>query len=351
MSTPERKEPTINEENLKEEGKKTESLIGDTVTPPAADGATAVAPETANDNKAEEAKAEAPASAPAAKTYGRGRKALSVAFNVAVGAGLTGLTKVGVAAGAAALSVPALGVLVASAVAVGAVATVWCHFSQNRALAKEGKEKLKFFSKKNAKVFGVSAGFAAVGGALFLAFEDQFKAAFNWAAILVSGKQEAAAVAAVAPVVPVETVAAPPVEVVAAAVPTAADRIADLVNAGNVSAEVKAALARSLSDNAAVAAQGTKDLGYYAFNGFGGLAKDQTLAVELFTKAAEAGNVQAKVDLAYAKFYGFGTAADQTSAINAVSELNTAKAEAFEKAWKATAKAVAPAVSAAAPSV
>lgn len=334
MSEPERKEPTIKEETVN----KTEALINETVTPPAADSAVAVA----NDNNTEETKVEAPAaSAPAAKTYGRGRKALSVAFNVAVGAGLTGLTKAGVAAGAAALSVPALGVLVASAVAVGAVATVWCHFSQNRALAKQGQEKLKFFSKKNAKVFGVSAGFAAVGGALFLAFEDQFKAAFNWAAQLVTSKPE---VAAVIPVVA-------PVEVAAPVIPTAAERIADAVNAGTVSADVKAALARSLSENAAVAAQGTKDLGYYAFNGLGGLAKDQTLAVELFSKAAEAGNVQAKVDLAYAKFYGFGTPVDQTAAINAVSELNTAKAEVFEKAWKATAKAVAPAVSAAVPSV
>lgn len=343
MTQPEKKEPVLDiksvppvesDTKVSPDGEKKEPVF----IPSSAEGATATAPETANDNKVEEHKQEHQALAAAEPSApargGKVRRAFNIAANVAVGAAATAGAKIAVGTLAASFAVPALATLVVSSIAVGAAATLACHVMQNHALKKEGKEKQKFWSHKNAMVFGTSSGLALIGGALFLGFEDQIRSFFS--NTLASVKSVASGI--VSPFVdaaPVETiVAAPPVETAVAAAPAATDRLAEIIAANNVSADVKEAFARSASANAAVAAQGTKDLAFYAFNGLDGMPKDQNLAVELFNKAAAAGNVQAKVDLAYIQFHGLGgVAADKTAALAAVQELGTAKAEMFAKAW------------------
>ncbi len=307
------------------------------VTPPSTSGATAndnTATATADAVKPElvdtTEKLVTETSAAPAKTYGRSklRTAFNIAANIGVGAAATFGTKLAVGTLLASFAVPALATLVVSSVAVGAAATLACHVMQNRALKKRGEEKKKLFSKKNAVVFATSGGFALVGGALFLGFEEQIKGFFSNAyttvSDLVAGKPEPVA----APIV--DTAVVP-------VVPTLEDKVATAVNSANVTSEVKEAFARSASANPVAAAQGTKDLAYYSFNGIGGMPKDQTLAVELFNKAADAGNVQAKVDVAYIQYHGLaGVTADKQAALAAMSELNTAKAEMFTKAWSAS---------------
>lgn len=294
----------------------------DDATPPVPANDGAVATDNtiaivANDNAA---KAASQTAAPVAhaKTVGKGKKALAIAFNMAAGATLTAGAKIGVGMLAASFAVPALATLVASAVAVGVVSSMWCHHGQNKALKKQGLATQGFWSKEkrkhNLKTFLISSGFAAVGGALYLGFEEQINSFFG----SLFGKPEVA---------PIQTLVAP-------VVPSATDKIADIIASGNASTQVHDALARSLSANATVAAQGTKDLAYFSFNGLGGLPKDQSLALELFNKAADAGNVQAKVDLAYVQYHGLaGVPADQNAALSSLQEVNTGKAKMFVKAW------------------
>jgi hypothetical protein len=136
---------------------------------------------------------------------------------------------------------------------------------------------------------------------------------------------------------PVETVIAPPVEaVVPAVVPcvTPVEQFTQLIDGHQVSAQVADAMTRAASTNAHVAAQGTKDLAYYAFNGFDGVPKDAHVANELFRQAAEAGNNQARVDLVYEQFYGKGgVTADPKAALATMKSLPGARAHHFVAEW------------------
>lgn len=246
-----------------------------------------------------------------------------MAFNVAAGAGATAAAKVGATLLLTSFAVPAVATLVVSSLAVGAAGAAVAHALENRSLKKAGLSTHKFWSaekkRKNVKNFFTSSGLALVGGALFLGFsEGVFEKLFG-------ATPAPAAVPVAVPVV------IPPTE-----------QFSALINGHNVALEVKQALARAASTDAHVAAQGTKDLGYYAFNGLGGVPKDATLAVDLFKEAATAGSTQAKVDLAYIQYHGLaGVPVDKAAAIASLQDVHTAKAESFLKSWGATAKAAA----------
>lgn len=274
--------------------------------PPPAEEQKPVEP-TANDNTAVKT----------APGLSRKQKYLGMAFNVAAGAAATAGAKAASTLLLASFAVPVLGTLIVSSLAVGAAGAAVAHTLENRQLKKSGAATTKFFTRenksKNIKRFLMSSGLAFIGGALFLGFtEGLFEKLFG----------STPAVAELPPVAPA------PVEV------SPIDKFAIAVSTQPVTAEVAQAMARTASESAAVSAQATKDLAYYTFNGFGGVAKDQVLAVELFNQAAAAGSTQAKVDLAYIQYHGLaGVTADKTAALAAMQELPGQKAASFVKAW------------------
>lgn len=81
-------------------------------------------------------------------------------------------------------------------------------------------------------------------------------------------------------------------------------------------------------------AQGVKDLAAFFLNGTDGLPKDPMLGVELLKGAAEAGNVQAQVDLAYLQYHGLhGVEGGKDAALAAMQEIKSAAAREFVSAW------------------
>lgn len=260
---------------------------------------------------------------PAAKKPLHERKRLTAVFNFAAGAAVTAGAKIGTTMLLTSFAVPAVATLIVASLAVGVASTALTHALENKTLKKQGLSTQKFWSaekrNKNLKTFLTSSGFALLGGALVLGFtEGVFDKLF--------GSTPA----------PAESLAALPV---AAPVATATEKFAGLIASTDVAVDVKQALARSASENAVAAAQGTKDLGYYAFNGLHGVPQDQSLAVELFHKAADAGNLQAKVDLAYIQYHGLaGVPADKAAALAAMKDIPLAKAASFVEKWGDVAK-------------
>jgi hypothetical protein len=116
--------------------------------------------------------------------------------------------------------------------------------------------------------------------------------------------------------------------------PSPMESFAGLIDGHTVSERVTDAMNRAASDSAKVAAQGTKDLAYFAFNGFDGVPKDPSVAAGLFQQAAEAGNVQAKIDLLYMQFHGLGgVTANPDAALSAMNDIATPRAEMFVQQW------------------
>jgi hypothetical protein len=361
------------------------------VTPPANTNVPEVkAPEAkAPEAKAPEAKTETPApaapAAPAAEApapaapeapsaaaavvpaHSRKKKWLMRAFNVAAGAGVTFAAKSAAVVGMTVAGAPVWATMAGSAVAVGMAMTLFCHFGERNAAKKGGAELSPFFSKahakeiftkKHANVFLKSSAFALIGSALAMGFhEGIFQDA--WHRVFGGGTPAPVVppieTAVTQPVVtqpvvpPVETVQAQPmvvapVEVAPVVTPclTPGEHFAQLIDGHQVSARVTNAIARAASTNAAVAAQGSKDLAYFAFNGFDGVPKDANVAVELFKQAAESGNMQAKVDLVYMQYHGLGgVPADKASALSTMKSLGGARAAHFVANWGGSAKAVA----------
>jgi len=262
-------------------------------------------------------------------------KFLSIAFNIAAGAGAAMATKAFVVS--MMMTCTPLSVLLVSSLAVGAAMTLVKHGQHRYQASKNKTEFNKFFTKKTAKDFATSSAFALVGGAIFMGFQlDSFKDLFQ------------PIHSAVAPVLPADTtvnnvahVPAVPVEVAHTAPITAPvvcisplEEFAHNIDASHVSERVSDAMTRAASSNVHVAAQGTKDLAYFTFNGFDGVPKDQNLALELFQKAADAGNLQAKTDLLYAQFHGLAhVVTNPQHAANVMQNIETPKAESFTKAW------------------
>lgn len=305
-------------------------------TPVPANGNAPLSPApAAADNAAEDTAAvtEAPA-----KKYGRGKKALSIAFNIAAGAAAAAVAKSVVAVPMALMSAPAVATLLVSSLAVGAAMTAMCHAGQTYSARKKGVEGPKFWTKQNRNVFLKSSGFALIGGALFMGFGEVLDKYFAPAA-----EPAPTPVATPDPVAtPVVTpepapIAEPAVEqtvVMPVPCPTPMESFAALIDGQNVSERVTDALARAGSDNARVAAQGAKDLAFFAFNGFDGVPKDATVAAGLFQQAAEAGNVQAKIDLLYMQYHGLGgVTANPSAALSAMNDIGTPRAESFVQSW------------------
>lgn len=247
-----------------------------------------------------------------------GKKALSIAFNIAAGAAVTAAAKTAVVATMTWATAPALATLLISSFAVGAAATTFSHAMQTRAAKKSGAAGPKFWSRRNAKTFATSSGLALIGGALFLGFNEGI-----FGKIFGSAPAEAAAPAPVAEAIPV-----------AAPCPTPMQSFAALIDGHTVSDRVTDALARAESTNARVAAQGVKDLAFFANNGFDGVPKDGGVALDLFRQAAEAGNTQAKIDLLYMQYHGLnGIDANPDAARAAMNDINTARAAMFVENW------------------
>lgn len=384
-----KKEPVVGVSPVIEINAKKEPVVvpAPVVVPPAAE-VTPPANTNAPEVKAPEAKApeaaapaapvaEAPApAAPAATTPGveapaahsRKKKWLMRAFNVAAGAGVTMAAKSAAVVGMTVAGAPVWATMAGSAVAVGVAMTLFCHFGERHTAKKGGAELSPFFSKahakeiftkKHANVFLKSSAFALIGSALAMGFQEGifqdawhrvFGGGTTPAPVVVPPVETVTQPVVTQPVVPpVETVQAQPMVVapieaapVVAPCLTAGEQFTQLIDGHQVSARVTDAIARSASTNAAVAAQGSKDLAYFAFNGFDGVPKNPNVAVELFKQAAESGNMQAKVDLVYMQYHGLGgIAADKASALSTMKSLGGARAASFVANWGGSAKAVA----------
>lgn len=334
---------------MSEPDKKPEDIIESAGITPAANNnnaasADTAAPDTANDN------AETAAPAVTAPGISRKKKILSAVFNMAAGAAVTGAAKMAVVAAMSWTAAPAVATLLVSSLAVGVASASFCHLGQVRAAKKNGTLAPKFWSKATAKTALKSSGFALVGGALFLGFgEHIIQNFFGFGHHAATAPVVAAPVVAphVAAPLPVEhaapVVAAPPVSVehvapvVAAPVhcPTPGEQFADLIKGHHVSAQVQDALHRAASSNAHVAAQGAKDLGFYAQNGIGGVPKDPHVALELFKQAADAGNAQARVDMLYLQHWGLDSVTgDKSASLSAMKDIaHNARATHFVEQW------------------
>jgi len=294
-----------------------------------------------------------------------GEKVLSAAFNMAAGAGAAWGAKA-LAATVFASCLPAVGTIVLTSVAVGAAVATATWFSKKHQAKKRGLDAPKFWTKDTGKTFLLSSVFAGVGGALFTYFTGGFDSCLGNAANDAAINTAPAPVeTAVIPATGGETLVAPidtstvtaATEIVPQAVPDVVNEAANQVTSeavtqtataapafacGDVTqsfnnwtagSETSARVAESLSRAGNGSAQGMKDLGYFLFNGFDGVEQNRELAVEFFKCAAEQGNVQAQVDLAYAQFHGLGTAAQPAQALEAMKEVGSRKAEWFVQQW------------------
>lgn len=273
-----------------------------------------------------------------AKKYGRGKKALSIAFNIAAGAAAAAVAKSVVAVPMALMSAPAVATLLVSSLAVGAAMTAMCHAGQTYSARKKGVEGPKFWTKQNRNVFLKSSGFALIGGALFMGFgevlDKYFAPAAEPAPTPVATPDPVATPVVTPEPAPIAEPVAEQTVVAPVPCPTPMESFATLIDGQNVSERVTDALARAGSDNARVAAQGAKDLAFFAFNGFDGVPKDATVAAGLFQQAAEAGNVQAKIDLLYMQYHGLGgVTANPSAALSAMNDIGTPRAESFVQNW------------------
>jgi len=276
------------------------------------------------------------------KKYGRGKKALSIAFNIAAGFAAAAAAKSIVAVPMTLFAAPAVATLLVSSLAVGAAMTAMCHAGQTYSARKKGVEGPKFWTKQNRNIFLKSSGFALIGGALFMGFGeglfDRFFGTTPDVPPAAPGIDHAAPPAVLptdnTPALPDAAPDATPEAVVAPACPTPMESFAKLIEGQPVSERVTDALARAGSSNAAVAAQGTKDLAFFAFNGFDGVPQSDTVAAGLFQQAAEAGNVQAKIDLLYMQYHGLGgVTANPSAALSAMNDIGTPRAEMFVQQW------------------
>lgn len=345
------------------------------VEAPAAETLATDAPAAAAEGAATDAPAATETAAALPPKPSRAKGFLKGAFNfvasAAVSAASSYAIKATIGASLLASGVPVWTTLLATSLVIGAAATLIADAKHRHGQKKEGKELSKYFSrahgkellsKRNLTTFGISTAGAILGGAIALGFQEGViqNAWHNfWGGNPAPLPVETAVIPPVvapvetavlppvetavlppvetAVVPPVETVIAPPVEaVVPAVVPcvTPVEQFTQLIDGHQVSAQVADAMTRAASTNAHVAAQGTKDLAYYAFNGFDGVPKDAHVANELFRQAAEAGNNQARVDLVYEQFYGKGgVTADPKAALATMKSLPGARAHHFVAEW------------------
>lgn len=368
MSEPEKKpakvEPAIDDIAANDDAAANNDIVGASPAAPAVPASPAPAVvEPVNDNTEEAPAAAPPASPPKSRMRGFLKGAFNVVSGMAMGAAVSAVAKTAAIVGMTIAGAPAWATILGSGVAVGIGSTLLHDALDRRKLKKAGAELPAYFSlthgkellsKKNLKVFGLSTTFAIAGSALFLGLQSG--TIQGWLGFgadpapvvppVVVPPVETAVIppveTAVVPPVetavvpPVETAVIPPVETIMAAPvclsPT--EQFAALIDGHDVSARVTDAIARSASTNAHVAAQGAKDLAFFAFNGMDGVPKDPAVAVELFKQAADAGNMQAKVDLLYMQYHGLGgVPADKTAALGAMQDMKGARAAMFVREW------------------
>ena len=304
--------------------------------------------------------------APVAKKQ---KKWLTAAFNLASGMAVSLAVKTAVVTCAATIASPAATIFIGAA-AAGVATSYLRHAIQNYHRERAGEERLKFTYKKAA--FG--ACFGMLGAGIITGLDhfapdlvsnsiSSIKNFFGFSSpvtcpdpqpvpdnmLPAMDEQVVPKPATVETTQTLETeIDCPPCE----PAPSAIDCVTELAKAEGVSDRVHDAISRAASGNARVSAQGVKDLGYFLFNGFDGMPKDPCLAVQLLKEAAENGNIQAKVDLAYIEYHGnaaAGIAADQDAALAKMKELGTAKARWFVEQWTGTSADSVPASASPAP--
>lgn len=381
MSEPEKKpakvEPAIDDIAANDEVTTNNEIVGASPAAPAVPASPAPAvTEPVNDNTEEAPAAAPPASPPKSRMRGFLKGAFNVVSGMAMGAAVSAVAKTAAVVGMTIAGAPAWATILGSGVAVGIGSTLLHDALERRKLKKTGAELPAYFSlthgkellsKKNLKVFGLSTTFAIAGSALFLGLQSG--TIQGW---LGFGPDPAPVVPPVVAVpldtVPVDTHVLPPAVDTVVANPTdtvtvlpadttvpapienivaapvclsPTEQFAALIDGHDVSARVTDAIARSASTNAHVAAQGAKDLAFFAFNGMDGVPKDASVAVELFKQAAESGNMQAKVDLLYMQYHGLGgVPADKTAALGAMQDMKGARAAMFVREWGGAGRAI-----------
>lgn len=219
-----------------------------------------------------------------------------------------------VGAGAVVIAAPALVVAIGAGAIGGVASSLAVHAYQNKKRNDRGEETESYTFKKLA----VAAVFGMIGGGVadFVSnLLDTTSSAVNTAAPSAGDvTPEPTGNTPPAPVQPdpADAVAVPPVHG-----PCLPADVQTLLNAEGVSDTVHNAAERACSDNARIAAQGTKDLGYHLYNGIG-IAKEQAAGYQLLLDAARSGNVQAVRDSAFILFHGnpaIGVAADPKAAL------------------------------------
>lgn len=350
--------------------------VNDNITAPAAAPAAAAAstPAPAASAEAPPVPPTPPADAPAAAAKpSRMRGFLKGAFNFAVSAGMgfgaSFAIKATFGTALVAASVPAWATIGLTSALIGVSAALIADAKNRHEKKKEGQELSKYFSRAHGKellskrslvTFGISTAGAVLGSVVAAGFQDgTIQNAWNnfWGnnpqpvpPVIVPPVTETIVPPTVTEVVPpvVEPVpptvaeVVPPPVVVAPVCLTPAEQFSQLIDGHDVSSRVSDAMTRAASTNPAIAAQGTKDLAFFAFNGFDGVPKDANVAVELFKQAAEGGNAQAKVDLVYMQYHGLGgIEADPKAAVATMKSLPGARAAHFVQAWGGTGKSVA----------
>jgi hypothetical protein len=309
----------------------------------------------------------AAAAAPAPGKKGWAKKAFNFAVKMGVGAAVSAALKTTAIVGAGIAGAPAWATILVAGLAVGVGATLVHNHYERKAQKAEGKELSKYFSaahgkelvsKKSLKTFGISTVAAVAGSMLFIGLSEGIIQGW-WNSLTGAAAPDVTPPVVVAPVVapvvvpepvapPVEVAVAPPVEAAPVVAPvvvpcvTPVEQFNTLIDGHQVSAQVTDAMHRAASTNAKVAAQGVKDLAFYAHNGFGGVPKNPNVAVELFKQAADAGNVQAKVDLLYMQHHGLdGIPQNKGAALAAMQDIKgSARAAMFTKSWGGSAQAL-----------
>ena len=292
--------------------------------------------------------------APAPK---KSRKWLTGAFNIASGMAVSLAVKTLVVTCAATVAAPTATVFIGAA-AAGLATSYLRHTLENYQLGKAGEEKVKFTFKKAA----MGAGFGMLGAGLIQGLDhfapdlvsnaiSSIKSFFGFGpAACIEAPAAAPVIADVQPVAaPVEPVA--PVEAAAptspeaiqlaetavtAPEPTSLDCAKLLAENPAVSDRVHDAIERTTATNVKTSAQGLKDLGFFLYNGLDGMPKDPCLAVKLLKEAAELGNVQAQVDLAYIEYHGnaaAGVVANPEAALEKMQGIKTGAARQFVAQW------------------
>lgn len=279
---------------------------------------------------------------------------LSAIFNkealghAAVGFIVTNVVKVAVSSAAACICAPLAATaitVVATALAVGALSVYW----ERRKEAKAGKELAPVFSKATAKSWLKKSAWSLAGSLAFVGLNGLL---FDACPTLPAATGASDIVPAPMPVfTPSVTDVLPPSEHVTNAVlsapvenpgfcTTPLAEIGSFIEQNNVSEQVKDAYERALSGDSRISAQGRKDLGFFKFNGFDGMPKDQAGALNILCNAAEMGSTQAQVDLYYIQHHGLaGVEENRAAAAAGMQSLaeHSRKARWFLKEWSAPA--------------